>query len=178
MQLRPHQGQALWEWFSMAGTRRLAVGPRPFYHPVPTQLPARPEKPNFTWFQWKTRFLNLEKKQGWKTLTLQVHFKSHCNLHTWGVKWHIIFTERWVGNDIHLGAYFATNIERKQQRKQVNYMIGYVVNELLFVPLPVIGEVLKLRLLWEKQFSLGDGLKIWSSFPMWPWMVNESGQSS
>ena len=45
------QGQALWEWFSMAGTRMLAVGPRPFYHPVPAQLPARPEKPNFTRFQ-------------------------------------------------------------------------------------------------------------------------------
>ena len=39
------QGQALWEWFSMAGTRRLALGPRPFYHPVPAQLPARPAAP-------------------------------------------------------------------------------------------------------------------------------------
>lgn len=56
MQLRPQQGQALWEWFSVAGTRRPAVGPRPFYHPVPAQLPARPERPNLDDFSEKQDF--------------------------------------------------------------------------------------------------------------------------
>ena len=33
----------------------------------------------------------------------------------WGVKWHLIFAKKWVGNDIHLGTYFATDIEKKQR---------------------------------------------------------------
>lgn len=39
-------------------------------------------------------------------------FESCCNLHILGVKWHIIFAKRWVGNYIHLGAYFTTDIKK------------------------------------------------------------------
>lgn len=44
----PHLGQALLEWVSVAGSRMLAVGPRPFHYLVWTQFPSRPEKPNLT----------------------------------------------------------------------------------------------------------------------------------